>query len=86
MDRDRRPDFVPVSTPSNRTVNVGGTLYGIKGDLTRGAVDGGTPNPTSTPTRMATPTATPTPTGTPTPTSGACTAAPAGMRAPPMRR
>ncbi|GAA2989956.1 glycosyl hydrolase family 18 protein [Streptomyces lactacystinicus] len=74
--------YLPVSTPSNWTVNVGGTLYGIKGDLTRGAVDGGTPTPTPTPSQTATPTPTPTPTATgtqtptPTPTSGACTAAP----------
>ncbi|MFJ2579737.1 chitinase C-terminal domain-containing protein [Kitasatospora aureofaciens] len=61
--------YLPVSTPSNWTVNVGGTLYGITGDLTRGAVDGGSPTSTPTPTVTASPTATPTVTASPTATA-----------------
>ncbi|MFC8722129.1 chitinase C-terminal domain-containing protein [Kitasatospora sp. NPDC057198] len=32
--------YLPVSTPANWTVNVGGTLYGITGDYTRGTAAG----------------------------------------------
>ncbi|CAM5368121.1 GH18 domain-containing protein OS=Kitasatospora aureofaciens OX=1894 GN=GCM10010502_59720 PE=4 SV=1 [Kitasatospora aureofaciens] len=71
--------YLPVSTPSNWTVNVAGTLYGIKGDLTRGALDSGTPTPIPTPTQTPTPTPTGTPTGTPTPTP---TGTPTGTPAP----
>ncbi|MFJ4877436.1 chitinase C-terminal domain-containing protein [Streptomyces sp. NPDC088745] len=57
--------YLPVSTPWNWTVNIGGTSYALAGDLARGTetVEPGTgPGPG------------PTPTPTPTPTPGACTA------------
>ncbi|MEU8892855.1 chitinase C-terminal domain-containing protein [Streptomyces sp. NPDC048442] len=57
--------YLPVSTPWNWTVNIGGTAYALSGDLARGTetVEPGTgtgPGPDPTPT--------------PTPTPGACTA------------
>ncbi|WP_374201533.1 chitinase C-terminal domain-containing protein [Actinocorallia sp. API 0066] len=43
--------YLPVSTPSNWTVSVGGKLYALAGDLSRdGAVVTPTPTPTGTPT------------------------------------
>ncbi|MFI6446164.1 chitinase C-terminal domain-containing protein [Kitasatospora sp. NPDC050543] len=76
--------YLPVSTPANWTVNVGGTLYGLAGDLARGTSGGGTASPTATPsptatatataTATVTPTATASPTATATPTGGSCTA------------
>ncbi|MGW6917878.1 chitinase C-terminal domain-containing protein [Kitasatospora sp. NPDC054939] len=70
--------YLPVSTPSNWTVNVGGTLYGLKGDLTRGSTGGSTssPTPTATTTATATATSTATATATATATSGTCAGAP----------
>ncbi|MGW6569798.1 chitinase C-terminal domain-containing protein [Streptomyces sp. NPDC054975] len=68
--------YLPVSTPSNWTVNISGTTYALAGDLARGTtvVEPGGSTPTPTPTGP-TPTPTPTPTGpTPTPTGGTCTA------------
>lgn len=38
--------YLPVSTPANWTVNVGGTLYGLTGDLTRGST-GATSSPSA---------------------------------------
>ncbi|MCX5202614.1 glycosyl hydrolase family 18 protein [Streptomyces sp. NBC_00237] len=54
--------YLPVSTPWNWTVNIGGTSYALAGDLARGTetVEPGTGGPGPTPT--------------PTPTPGACTA------------
>ncbi|MDT9692319.1 glycosyl hydrolase family 18 protein [Streptomyces sp. P9(2023)] len=70
--------YLPVSTPSNWTVNISGTTYALAGDLARGTTvvepGGSTPTPTPTPTPTG-PTPTPTgPTPTPTPTGGTCTA------------
>ncbi|GHH48263.1 chitinase C-terminal domain-containing protein [Streptomyces candidus] len=65
--------YLPVSTPWNWTVNIGGTSYALAGDLARGTeqVEPG-PGPGPGPD--------PTPTPTPTPTPGAC-AAPAYVAA-----
>ncbi|MFC9326323.1 chitinase C-terminal domain-containing protein [Kitasatospora sp. NPDC057015] len=64
--------YLPVSTPANWTVNVAGTLYGLTGDLTRGATGGtASPSPTATATATASPTATATATASPTATATA---------------
>ncbi|GAA4789769.1 glycosyl hydrolase family 18 protein [Streptomyces sanyensis] len=51
--------YLPVSTPSNWTVNIGGTTYALKGDLARGTTvvepGGGSPSPTPSPTGTGTP-------------------------------
>lgn len=65
--------YLPVSTPSNWTVNISGTTYALAGDLARGVTvvqPGGTAPPTTTPPTTTPPTTTP-PTTTP-PTGGAC--------------
>ncbi|MFZ3496256.1 chitinase C-terminal domain-containing protein [Streptomyces sp. 5.8] len=67
--------YLPVSTPSNWTVNISGTTYSLAGDLARGITvvqpGGTTTPPTTTPPTTTPPTTTP-PTTTP-PTGGACT-------------
>lgn len=67
--------YLPVSTPSNWTVNISGTTYSLAGDLARGVTvvqpGGTTTPPTTTPPTTTPPTTTP-PTTTP-PTGGACT-------------
>lgn len=67
--------YLPVSTPSNWTVNISGTTYALAGDLARGVTvvqpGGTTTPPTTTPPTTTPPTTTP-PTTTP-PTGGACT-------------
>ncbi|MER5760360.1 glycosyl hydrolase family 18 protein [Streptomyces sp. NPDC002082] len=60
--------YLPVSTPANWTVSVGGTLYGLSGDLSRGATGSGTPSPSPSPST----TSSPSPTAAPT--NGTCTA------------
>lgn len=66
--------YLPVSTPSNWTVTIGGTAYALAGDLARGTtvVDPGTQTPAPTPT----PTGTESPGPSPSPTDGTgqCTA------------
>ncbi|WP_030775409.1 chitinase C-terminal domain-containing protein [Streptomyces sp. NRRL F-2664] len=56
--------YLPVSTPSNWTVNISGTTYALAGDLARGTTvgepGGGSTEPTTPPT-------------TPPPTGGTCT-------------
>lgn len=64
--------YLPVSTPSNWTVNVSGTTYALAGDLARGTTvtePGGSRPPTTPP---ATPPTTPTTPPT-TPPGGTCT-------------
>ncbi|MFC9823558.1 chitinase C-terminal domain-containing protein [Streptomyces erythrochromogenes] len=64
--------YLPVSTPSNWTVNISGTTYALAGDLARGTTvgePGGTAPPTTPPTTPP-PTTPPT---TPPPTGGTCT-------------
>ncbi|MEU9256397.1 chitinase C-terminal domain-containing protein [Streptomyces sp. NPDC048270] len=65
--------YLPVSTPSNWTVNISGTTYALAGDLARGVtvVQPGSTTPPTTPPTSPPPTTTP-PT-TPPPTGGACT-------------
>ncbi|MFD9305910.1 chitinase C-terminal domain-containing protein [Streptomyces sp. NPDC060048] len=71
--------YLPVSTPSNWTVNISGTTYALAGDLARGVAvvqPGGTTPPTTTPPTTTPPTTTPPTTTPPTttpPTGGACT-------------
>ncbi|CAL9639213.1 chitinase C-terminal domain-containing protein [Streptomyces sp. enrichment culture] len=59
--------YLPVSTPSNWTVTIGGKAYALAGDLARGTtvVDPGTqtPTPTPTPTGSESPGPSPSPTG-----------------------
>ncbi|GLW54955.1 chitinase [Kitasatospora phosalacinea] len=50
--------YLPVSTPSNWTVNVGGTLYGITGDFTRGTT-AGTASPSASASASASQSASP---------------------------
>ncbi|WP_121703035.1 chitinase C-terminal domain-containing protein [Streptomyces sp. E5N298] len=60
--------YLPVSTPSNWTVTIGGKAYALTGDLARGTtvVDPGAQTPTPTPT----PTGTQSPGPSPSPTDG----------------
>lgn len=74
--------YLPVSTPANWTVNVAGTLYGLTGDLTRGAT-GGTSSPSPTATATASPTVTASPTATATATATASPTATATATASP---
>ncbi|MFD3543322.1 chitinase C-terminal domain-containing protein [Streptomyces sp. NPDC058662] len=71
--------YLPVSTPSNWTVNISGTTYALAGELARGVTvvqpGGGTTPPTTTPPTTTPPTTTPPTTTPPTttpPTGGAC--------------
>ncbi|MFZ3493342.1 chitinase C-terminal domain-containing protein [Streptomyces sp. 5.8] len=76
--------YLPVSTPANWTVDIGGTPYGLTGDLTRGTAAGTSPSPSSTgsPSSSGSPSPSPSPSGSPSgspssspsPTAGTCTA------------
>ncbi|MER7466002.1 chitinase C-terminal domain-containing protein [Streptomyces sp. NPDC097981] len=64
--------YLPVSTPSNWTVNISGTAYALAGDLARGTtlVEPGATQPPATP--PTTPPATPPTTPPTTPPGGTC--------------
>ncbi|WP_241844563.1 chitinase C-terminal domain-containing protein [Kitasatospora sp. CB01950] len=79
--------YLPVSTPANWTVNVGGTLYGITGDYTRGTTAStGSPSPSTSasasasasasPSQSASPSASASQSASPSASAGTCSAAP----------
>ncbi|MGW4380291.1 chitinase C-terminal domain-containing protein [Kitasatospora sp. NPDC004531] len=79
--------YLPVSTPANWTVNVGGTLYGIAGDYTRGTTTStGSPSPSTSASASASPSQSASPSASasasasqsasPSASTGTCSAAP----------
>ncbi|GAA2745501.1 glycosyl hydrolase family 18 protein [Kitasatospora cinereorecta] len=68
--------YLPVSTPANWTVDVGGTLYGLAGDYTRGATGStSSPSPSQSASQSASPSASQSSSPSPSPSASASASA-----------